>query len=78
LIFDPTPEQLAAAEAALNVVTVPPEMDQEEVAKRLIALGMNRFYISIHGHTMKLHEGLTRTPLATMNTRYWSPGSSHT
>lgn len=24
--------------------------------------GMNRFYISIHGHTKKLHEGLTRTP----------------
>ena len=23
---------------------------------------MNRFYISIHGHTKKLHEGLTRTP----------------
>jgi hypothetical protein len=25
-----------------------------------MALGMNRFYISIHGHTKKLHEGLTR------------------
>ncbi|MCL2447443.1 MAG: radical SAM protein HxsC4 [Polyangiaceae bacterium] len=24
--------------------------------------GMNRFYVSIHGHTKKLHEGLTRTP----------------
>ena len=23
---------------------------------------MNRFYVSIHGHTKKLHEGLTRTP----------------
>jgi cyclic pyranopterin phosphate synthase len=23
---------------------------------------MNRFYVSIHGHTEKLHEGLTRTP----------------
>lgn len=28
----------------------------------LAKAGMNRFYISIHGHTKKLHEGLTRTP----------------
>lgn len=28
----------------------------------LARAGMNRFYISIHGHTKKLHEGLTRTP----------------
>jgi molybdenum cofactor biosynthesis enzyme MoaA len=31
-------------------------------AAGLAKLGMNRFYISIHGHTKKLHEGLTRTP----------------
>ncbi|MDW8251420.1 MAG: radical SAM protein HxsC4 [Myxococcales bacterium] len=29
---------------------------------QLLRAGMNRFYISIHGHTKKLHEGLTRTP----------------
>lgn len=31
-------------------------------AVALAKRGMNRFYISIHGHTKKLHEGLTRTP----------------
>jgi cyclic pyranopterin phosphate synthase len=31
-------------------------------AVTLAKAGMNRFYISIHGHTKKLHEGLTRTP----------------
>lgn len=31
-------------------------------AVALAKRGMNRFYISIHGHTDKLHEGLTRTP----------------
>ncbi len=31
-------------------------------AALLAKSGMNRFYISIHGHTKKLHEGLTRTP----------------
>jgi cyclic pyranopterin phosphate synthase len=28
----------------------------------LVGLGMRRFYVSIHGHDKKLHEGLTRTP----------------
>lgn len=37
-------------------------LGHEGYAKRLIALGMNKFYISIHGHERKLHEGLTRTP----------------
>lgn len=31
-------------------------------AVALARAGMNRFYISIHGHTKRLHEGLTRTP----------------
>jgi MoaA/NifB/PqqE/SkfB family radical SAM enzyme len=31
-------------------------------AAGLVKLGMTRFYVSIHGHTEKLHEGLTRTP----------------
>jgi cyclic pyranopterin phosphate synthase len=31
-------------------------------AVALAKAGMNRFYVSIHGHTKKLHEGLTRTP----------------
>ena len=31
-------------------------------AVALAKSGLNRFYISIHGHTKRLHEGLTRTP----------------
>ena len=31
-------------------------------AAALVKAGMNRFYVSIHGHDAKLHEGLTRTP----------------
>jgi cyclic pyranopterin phosphate synthase len=31
-------------------------------AAALVKAGLNRVYISIHGHTKKLHEGLTRTP----------------
>jgi MoaA/NifB/PqqE/SkfB family radical SAM enzyme len=29
---------------------------------RLVSSGVNRFYISIHGHTRQLHDGLARTP----------------
>ena len=31
-------------------------------ASKLVEAGMNRFYISVHGHQPKLHDGLTRTP----------------
>jgi len=31
-------------------------------AAALVKAGLNRVYISIHGHEKKLHEGLTRTP----------------
>lgn len=31
-------------------------------AVALVKAGMNRVYVSIHGHEKKLHEGLTRTP----------------
>ena len=37
-------------------------LSYEKYARGLIAAGMNRFYISIHGHNKRLHEGLTRTP----------------
>ncbi len=37
-------------------------LGHERYARRLMALGMNKFYISIHGHEQRLHEGLTRTP----------------
>jgi cyclic pyranopterin phosphate synthase len=34
----------------------------EKYARALAGAGMNRFYVSIHGHELRLHEGLTRTP----------------
>jgi cyclic pyranopterin phosphate synthase len=46
----------------ISVMTNGRALSYERYAKGLIAAGMNRFYISIHGHTKKLHEGLTRTP----------------
>jgi len=46
----------------ISMMTNGRALSHEGYAKRLMSLGMNRFYISIHGHTKKLHEGLTRTP----------------
>ena len=46
----------------VSVMTNGRALSYEKYARTLIAAGMNRFYVSIHGHTQKLHEGLTRTP----------------
>lgn len=46
----------------ISVMTNGRALSYEQYAKKLVAAGMNRFYVSIHGHTEKLHEGLTRTP----------------
>jgi cyclic pyranopterin phosphate synthase len=46
----------------ISVMTNGRALSYEQYAKKLVAAGMNRFYVSIHGHTAKLHEGLTRTP----------------
>jgi MoaA/NifB/PqqE/SkfB family radical SAM enzyme len=51
-----------AGARCISMMTNGRALSHEQFAKRLMALGMNRFYISIHGHTKKLHEGLTRTP----------------
>lgn len=51
-----------AGAECISMMTNGRALSHEGYAKRLMALGMNRFYISIHGHTKKLHEGLTRTP----------------
>ena len=51
-----------AGARCISMMTNGRALSHEQYAKRLMALGMNRFYISIHGHTKKLHEGLTRTP----------------
>ncbi|PRQ05195.1 radical SAM protein HxsC4 [Enhygromyxa salina] len=51
-----------AGARCISMMTNGRALSHEKYARRLMALGMNRFYISIHGHTKKLHEGLTRTP----------------
>ena len=51
-----------AGARCISMMTNGRAIGHEKFAKRLMALGMNRFYVSIHGHTKKLHEGLTRTP----------------
>jgi MoaA/NifB/PqqE/SkfB family radical SAM enzyme len=51
-----------AGARCISMMTNGRALSHDKFAKRLMALGMNRFYISIHGHTKKLHEGLTRTP----------------
>ncbi len=46
----------------VSVMTNGRALSYPQYTRRLVAAGMSRFYISIHGHTAKLHEGLTRTP----------------
>lgn len=46
----------------ISVMTNGRRLGYMPYAVALAKAGMNRFYISIHGHNAKLHEGLTRTP----------------
>jgi MoaA/NifB/PqqE/SkfB family radical SAM enzyme len=46
----------------ISIMTNGRRLSHFPYAVALAKAGMNRFYISIHGHTKKLHEGLTRTP----------------
>lgn len=46
----------------ISVMTNGRRLGHLPYAAALAKAGMNRFYVSIHGHTKKLHEGLTRTP----------------
>ena len=46
----------------VSVMTNGRRLSHLPYAALLAKAGMSRFYISIHGHTKKLHEGLTRTP----------------
>jgi len=46
----------------ISIMTNGRRLSHLPYAVALAKAGMNRFYISIHGHTKKLHEGLTRTP----------------
>jgi cyclic pyranopterin phosphate synthase len=60
------PELVAAAKALgyrrISVMTNGRRLSHLPYAALLAKSGMNRFYVSIHGHDAKLHEGLTRTP----------------
>lgn len=46
----------------ISMMTNGRTLSYEKYARILMGAGMNRFYVSIHGHTQKLHESLTRTP----------------
>jgi cyclic pyranopterin phosphate synthase len=46
----------------ISVMTNGRALMYEPYTRALVGSGMNRFYVSIHGQTQKLHEGLTRTP----------------
>jgi len=46
----------------VSVMTNGRRLSHLPYAALLAKSGMTRFYVSIHGHTKKLHEGLTRTP----------------
>jgi MoaA/NifB/PqqE/SkfB family radical SAM enzyme len=56
--------KLAKDEGAkrISVMTNGRALGHEPYTKLLVAAGLRRVYVSIHGHTQKLHEGLTRTP----------------
>jgi cyclic pyranopterin phosphate synthase len=46
----------------ISVMTNGRRLSHLPYAAGLVKAGMNRFYVSIHGHEKKLHDGLTRTP----------------
>lgn len=46
----------------ISVMTNGRALSYERYVRALASAGMNRFYVSIHGHEKRLHEGLTRTP----------------
>lgn len=46
----------------ISIMTNGRRLGYRPYAVGLAKAGINRFYVSIHGHTKKLHEGLTRTP----------------
>lgn len=58
----------AAGVRRVSVMTNGRALSVERYAKGLVKAGMNRFYVSIHGHTAKLHDGLTRTPTSFVQT----------
>lgn len=48
--------------AEIGIITNGRRLAYPHYARRLLDLGINHVTVSIHGHTAKLHDGLTRTP----------------
>lgn len=46
----------------ISIMTNARALSHEPYLRKLLAAGLTRFYVSIHGHDAKLHESLTRTP----------------
>ncbi len=46
----------------ISMMTNGRALSYDAYTRGLLASGLNRLYVSIHGHTAKLHDGLTRTP----------------
>ena len=60
------PELVALAKGLgyrrISVMTNGRRLSHAPYTALLVKSGMNRFYVSVHGHDARLHEGLTRTP----------------
>lgn len=60
------PAWAAAAKAAgvkrVSVMTNGRALSYDRFTRGLVKAGINRFYVSIHGHEARLHESLVRTP----------------
>ncbi|MEM7448016.1 MAG: radical SAM protein HxsC4 [Myxococcota bacterium] len=48
--------------ANISVMTNARMLSQRRYAQMLVKSGINRFYVSIHGHESRLHDSLVRTP----------------
>jgi MoaA/NifB/PqqE/SkfB family radical SAM enzyme len=46
----------------ISMMTNGRALSYDRYARLLLSAGLNKVYVSIHGHTAKLHDGLTRTP----------------
>ena len=46
----------------VSVMTNGRALAYEKLCRTLVVAGVNRFYVSIHGHEKRLHQALTRTP----------------
>jgi len=65
-LVDELPELIARARelgiARISVTTNGRRLSYPDYCERLVRAGANRFYVSVHGHQAKVHDGLVRTP----------------